>query len=152
MTNSYPTRRSSELVDSEVTETSAAALDTLGKQIPLQPKQSASLGGDYTITSGALSGFGFGAGVRYVGEHFGDVANQWEAPSHTLFDASAHYDFSNWRLQLNVQNLADKEYVSTCNSADWCYYGYPRTRSEGHTSELQSLMRISYAVFCLKKK
>src|SRR3546814_1887468 len=27
-----------------------------------------------------------------------------------------------------------------------------RTRSEEHTSELQSLMRISYAVFCLKKK
>src|SRR3546814_1950742 len=26
-----------------------------------------------------------------------------------------------------------------------------RGRSEGHTSELQSLMRISYAVFCLKK-
>src|SRR3546814_1555697 len=26
------------------------------------------------------------------------------------------------------------------------------SRSEGHTSELQSLMRISYAVFCLKKK
>src|SRR3546814_4086546 len=34
--------------------------------------------------------------------------------------------------------------------------GTPRhracTRSEEHTSELQSLMRISYAVFCLKKK
>src|SRR3546814_9813750 len=30
---------------------------------------------------------------------------------------------------------------------------YPaRSRSEEHTSELQSLMRISYAVFCLKKK
>src|SRR3546814_1235613 len=28
----------------------------------------------------------------------------------------------------------------------------PRVRSEEHTSELQSLMRISYAVFCLKKK
>src|SRR3546814_4151630 len=28
----------------------------------------------------------------------------------------------------------------------------PETRSEEHTSELQSLMRISYAVFCLKKK
>src|SRR3546814_7830614 len=27
-----------------------------------------------------------------------------------------------------------------------------RQRSEEHTSELQSLMRISYAVFCLKKK
>src|SRR3546814_3429836 len=28
----------------------------------------------------------------------------------------------------------------------------PERRSEEHTSELQSLMRISYAVFCLKKK
>src|SRR3546814_3074866 len=28
----------------------------------------------------------------------------------------------------------------------------PQARSEEHTSELQSLMRISYAVFCLKKK
>src|SRR3546814_1761212 len=30
--------------------------------------------------------------------------------------------------------------------------GAKRMRSEEHTSELQSLMRISYAVFCLKKK
>src|SRR3546814_9961072 len=30
--------------------------------------------------------------------------------------------------------------------------GIGLTRSEEHTSELQSLMRISYAVFCLKKK
>src|SRR3546814_5278201 len=30
--------------------------------------------------------------------------------------------------------------------------GRHRERSEEHTSELQSLMRISYAVFCLKKK
>src|SRR3546814_6737865 len=29
---------------------------------------------------------------------------------------------------------------------------HPLSRSEEHTSELQSLMRISYAVFCLKKK
>src|SRR3546814_4866059 len=32
------------------------------------------------------------------------------------------------------------------------YTGPGVTRSEEHTSELQSLMRISYAVFCLKKK
>src|SRR3546814_2871124 len=30
--------------------------------------------------------------------------------------------------------------------------GVVRSRSEEHTSELQSLMRISYAVFCMKKK
>src|SRR3546814_9054568 len=31
-------------------------------------------------------------------------------------------------------------------------HGIQAVRSEEHTSELQSLMRISYAVFCLKKK
>src|SRR3546814_9457000 len=33
-----------------------------------------------------------------------------------------------------------------------CHPKARRRRSEEHTSELQSLMRISYAVFCLKKK
>src|SRR3546814_2075657 len=33
-----------------------------------------------------------------------------------------------------------------------CATALRRFRSEEHTSELQSLMRISYAVFCLKKK
>src|SRR3546814_8387879 len=32
------------------------------------------------------------------------------------------------------------------------FYGMRALRSEEHTSELQSLMRISYAVFCLNKK
>src|SRR3546814_3899593 len=44
------------------------------------------------------------------------------------------------RLQLF---LAKKQGLPTC---------HPTVRSEEHTSELQSLMRISYAVFCLKKK
>src|SRR3546814_8866696 len=36
---------------------------------------------------------------------------------------------------------------------NWCNGSWPDPhRSEEHTSELQSLMRISYAVFCLNKK
>src|SRR3546814_5767855 len=35
---------------------------------------------------------------------------------------------------------------------DTLVYAWPYPRSEEHPSELQSLMRISYAVFCLKKK
>src|SRR3546814_5298350 len=41
--------------------------------------------------------------------------------------------------------------ASTSNGAP-CAPVKGSTRSEEHTSELQSLMRISYAVFCLKKK
>lgn len=111
--------------DTEVTQSTDPL--SLGKEIPLQPEHVASLGADYTITGGALSGLGFGAGVRYTGEHYGDAYNQFQTPSYTLFDASVHYDIGAWRLQLNAQNVGDKEYVATCNSATWCYYGYPRT-------------------------
>src|SRR3546814_4758998 len=38
------------------------------------------------------------------------------------------------------------------DGAEWALEQAPAMRSEEHTSELQSLMRISYAVFCLKKQ
>src|SRR3546814_5745977 len=48
------------------------------------------------------------------------------------------------------------EHITTAEAADVVREGGARLgatiRSEEHTSELQSLMRISYAVFCLKKK
>src|SRR3546814_8050199 len=44
-----------------------------------------------------------------------------------------------------TQAMASRAAVSAAVAAD-------RARSEEHTSELQSLMRISYAVFCLKTK
>src|SRR3546814_1337393 len=40
----------------------------------------------------------------------------------------------------------------TCRSSIGERHEHHLVRSEEHTSELQSLMRISYAVFCLKKK
>src|SRR3546814_3465163 len=42
--------------------------------------------------------------------------------------------------------------VEMCNNNGACRKAEGVMRSEEHTSELQSLMRISYAVFCLKKK
>src|SRR3546814_6663847 len=41
---------------------------------------------------------------------------------------------------------------STASRDAWEYNVQPMERSEEHTSELQSLMRISYADFCLNKK
>ncbi|MGH8083747.1 MAG: TonB-dependent siderophore receptor [Lysobacter sp.] len=112
-------------MDTEVTQTTDAA--ALGKRVALVPEQQASLGLDYTIAYGALSGLGFGGGVRHTGSVYGDIYNEWETPSYTLFDAAVHYDFDRWRLQLNASNVTDKEYVAVCNSAMWCYYGHPRT-------------------------
>src|SRR3546814_10282409 len=54
--------------------------------------------------------------------------------------------FAAWMARSGVEMLATAELVAPV-PLHW-----RRLRSEGHTSELQSLMRISYAVFCLKKK
>src|SRR3546814_7476420 len=47
--------------------------------------------------------------------------------------------------------LTSRPLLHAKKMACWCPICFP-IRSEEHTSELQSLMRISYAVFCLKKK
>src|SRR3546814_1809518 len=59
-------------------------------------------------------------------------------------------------LTLHVENLYG---TNNHHIVESCFKGLARAlrgaiqiRSEEHTSELQSLMRISYAVFCLKKK
>src|SRR3546814_5947639 len=47
-----------------------------------------------------------------------------------------------------VSDIVEERMVEVANK----YKAVPVARSEEHTSELQSLMRISYAVFCLNKK
>src|SRR3546814_1733496 len=49
------------------------------------------------------------------------------------------------------QSLDAIEEIAAVDGVDGIFIG-PGDRSEEHTSELQSLMRLSYAVFCLKKK
>src|SRR3546814_1263372 len=63
-----------------------------------------------------------------------------------LFDR--HADALHPRLRL-LARRDPGDPVATSNRRD---VGPGGLRSEEHTSELQSLMRISYAVFCLKKK
>src|SRR3546814_8092654 len=96
----------------------------------------------------------------------------------TIFGSSAIHvaamsDGCNEHQELAVFNFADDPKIahaispqSRQCSVQWLAYsarpvpigdtlsqvGHDPLRSEEHTSELQSLMRISYAVFCLKKK
>src|SRR3546814_3458541 len=60
------------------------------------------------------------------------------------------------RLQVTFLDLVFRDYVVGAlnhrRAGFQAVLGCVDARSEEHTSELQSLMRISYAVFCLKKK
>src|SRR3546814_4389387 len=56
-----------------------------------------------------------------------------------------------WRVAANG-GKAEPVTQSAVDIQAFAWLSNDRIRSEEHTSELQSLMRISYAVFCLKKK
>src|SRR3546814_4957924 len=56
----------------------------------------------------------------------------------------------NLDLVVEMADIADDRHV--LHGAHVVVADHVLVRSEAHTSELQSLMRISYAVFCLKKK
>ena len=111
-------------LDQEVTRTTDAT--ALGKRPPLAPDNLVSLGGEYTVPGGALTGLGFGAGVRHVGSRAGDAANTIEVPSYTLFDASVRYLWRNAEFQVSGTNLANKAYVAVCTSVSYCNYGMAR--------------------------
>src|SRR3546814_4149962 len=55
-------------------------------------------------------------------------------------------------LRLLMRSLARDADAAAMAAAEANEKGWKDHRSDEHTSELQSLMRISYAVFCLKKK
>src|SRR3546814_1020862 len=75
----------------------------------------------------------------------------------TQLDLEASYNsFTDEGIEDTFEETSDNLVNREDNDADdveWSVAAsITRQRSEEHTSELQSLMRISYAVFCLKKK
>src|SRR3546814_7721688 len=87
--------------------------------------------------------------ARYIDSdltYFTHYTDSYSNPTNPYLDAVGHqiglYSDGSF-ARLNV--------FSTDNNLQFKFSTGP-ARSEEHTSELQSLMRISYAVFCLKKK
>src|SRR3546814_1996682 len=83
--------------------------------------------------------------------HQGQVERGAAAVPRMLRDVLPHqHVLAEQRIELGLVLLV----VGIVHPAHEVLHGAHRTvaRSEEHTSELQSLMRISYAVFCLKKK
>src|SRR3546814_8933923 len=80
---------------------------------------------------------------RLACEHRDDLRHDAEAGQHEDVDLRVAEDPEEALPQQRIGALGHVEEVGVEEAVE---------RSEEHTSELQSLMRISYAVFCLKKK
>lgn len=88
------------------------------------PARQAGVWADYRFALGNVTGLNVGAGVRHLSAFHDGVAP--EVPSVTLLDAMAAWDFDSWRVALNVNNLTDKKYVSTCLNRGDCWWGNRR--------------------------
>lgn len=110
--------------DIEITEDPNVAL--IGNRPNVVPEILASGWLDYTVQDGPLKGLGFGAGVRYVGFSYADNENTLKVPAATVMDAGIRYTRDNFTVALNVNNLFDNEYVSSCDTQYTCNYGAGR--------------------------
>ncbi len=88
------------------------------------PRNQAAVWGLYRFSLGGISGFSVGAGARYLSA-FRDGTGP-RVPSSVVGDALFAYDSQHWRYALNINNVADKKYVSTCLARGDCWWAERR--------------------------
>jgi len=96
----------------------------LDEKIEAVPRHQAAAWAKRRFSLGSVSGFSAGAGVRWMSSFHDGAAPT--VPALTLFDAMLAWETSSWRYALNVNNLTDKTYVSTCLSRGDCWFGARR--------------------------
>ncbi|MBZ9613208.1 TonB-dependent siderophore receptor [Rheinheimera maricola] len=112
-------------------------LGEMGATLSAQPEHLASVWA--TWRPAMLQNWQFGAGVRYVGEtsdgtayveQGGVVLNEpLTTDSYTLFDAMVGYNFGDYSLSLQAQNITDKTVITSCLARGDCFYGQRRAIS-----------------------
>ena len=119
--------------DTEVIESDFLPIGSRFRNVPLH---SGNIWSSYDFQSGSgLDGFGIGAGVNGVSDRLGGNAGSFDLEGFVIANMAAWYrtelnfrdDEVPIKLQLNVQNLFDKEYYENSNSIANIFPGAPRT-------------------------
>ena len=99
--------------------------DQNGYQYAAEPDSNASL----WVTWKPAGKFRMGGGVRYVGESVSETATvKYVTPDYTLVDMMLGYEATEQLdLALNVRNLGDEEYLTSCLARGDCFPGVRRT-------------------------
>lgn len=97
-----------------------------GKRLPSVPEQMASLWTQHRFSVAGINGFRGGFGIRYIGDSW-DGTDSLTTPGYTLFDAMLGYDVGRWSFALNMNNIGDKTYYTTCLARGDCFVGTRRT-------------------------
>lgn len=109
-------------LDARITESNDG---DAGNRTPLVPRNQASVWLDYAF-AGRAEGLSLGAGLRYVGQSWGDSANTRSVDSYLLADLSLRYQKNGITTSFGVTNLFDKTYAATCDASVGCILGEGR--------------------------
>ncbi|MEM6434572.1 MAG: TonB-dependent receptor, partial [Cyanobacteria bacterium P01_D01_bin.115] len=101
-------------IDADITEDEDG---NEGNRLRNIPEHNINLWTSYDIQAGPLEGLGFGLGVNYVSERFGDNANSFTADDYFLTNAAVSYQRDNWRAALNIRNLFDIDYIEAAGTS-----------------------------------
>lgn len=111
--------------DVKVTQSTTAA--EIGKVPTSVPANMAPADLDYTVQTGPLADWGFGGGLRYNGETFGNNTNTLVNADDVVVDAGIHYrQPKGVNLALKLKNIADRV-TTACTVSGGCQYTSPRT-------------------------
>ncbi|MEM6256614.1 MAG: TonB-dependent siderophore receptor, partial [Cyanobacteria bacterium P01_D01_bin.156] len=77
------------------------------------PEHNVNLWTTYDIQAGPLEGLGFGLGLNYISERFGDNTNSFTVDDYFLTNAAVSYRRNNWQAGLNFRNLFDVDYIQS---------------------------------------
>ncbi len=133
---SYTYSKSEITKSNESTIYNGVEYDWQGNQLPFVPKHQASLWVNYRFEEDtALDGLSLGAGVRYMGDLYGESGNVFKTAASTQLDLSASYDFGKknpdlegLNLRVNVTNVTNDTRVNCVNAFVFgCYYGEGRS-------------------------
>src|SRR3546814_6775305 len=119
------------------------------------PSFTANAAVNYTVPVGDGE-IDFNLNYTYSSKSYQEFDEYLFVPELSLVNAQMSWQINDmYKVSLWGRNLTNKFYyynMSAVNLASTGSAADPITRSEEHTSELQSLKHNSYAVFCLKKK
>ncbi|WFB46552.1 TonB-dependent siderophore receptor [Vibrio coralliilyticus] len=108
-------------VDSEIKDDTNSAI--IGNQPQQVADTTASAWAKYQFFGGTFEGLSIGGGLRYTDDTYAGNDNVNTVPSYTLYDATVSYRIDDYKFQVAAKNIFDKEYIATCTSNTWCYYG-----------------------------
>lgn len=113
-------------IDAEILDDGPLGLTEGNRPINV-PEHSGSVFSVYQFQDGPWKGFGFGGGLFYVGDRFGNLANTFVLDDYIRADATLLYETDRYTARLNVTNLFDETIILNSARANFLKVDAPRS-------------------------